>query len=129
MPDYSTYRVAELHQLCEQRGLDRAGKRKKELIALLQTYDNDYLCGGDDHNDYVANDMVNDDRNNEMHDEMDNNDNSSEDLESNNSDTEGEDEVNDAISNGQVLGEGSRQQGGDVMINGTGIHGLTRENL
>ena len=128
MPGYSTYRVAELRQLCEQRGLDHAGKRKSELIVILQTDDNDYLRGrGDNYNDDVASDMIND-GDNEMHDEMDDGSNSLDDHESNNSDME-EEEVNNAISTGQVLGEDSRQQGGDVMHNGTGVHGLTRTDL
>ena len=48
MPSYSTYRVAELRQLFEQRGLDHAGKRKSALIVILQTDDNDYLRGRGD---------------------------------------------------------------------------------
>jgi len=129
MPGYSTYRVAELRQLCEQRGLDYAGKRKRELIVVLQADDNDYLRGrGDDYNDAVGSDMINDDGDNVMHDEMDDDGNSLDDHESNDWDMEEED-VNNAISTGQVLGEDSRQQGGDVMNDGTGVHGLTREDL
>ena len=92
----------------------------------MQTDDNDYLRGrGDNYNDDVASDMIND-GDNEMHDEMVDDSNSLDDHESNNSE---EDKVNNAISTGQVLGEDSRQQGGDIMNNGTGVHGLTRADL
>jgi len=50
MPAYSTCRLAKLQQLCAQRNIKFIGKRKAELIALLehdddnilyQTYDSD----------------------------------------------------------------------------------------
>ena len=48
MPGYSSYRVAELRDLCDQRSVDHNGMRKRDMVDALKYDDNCYMRGRTD---------------------------------------------------------------------------------
>lgn len=75
MPAYSTCRLAELQQLCAQRNIEFIGKRKAELIALLEHDDDNILYrtndSDEDDDEIVIRNYDNDVENDEQADDDD----------------------------------------------------------
>lgn len=118
MSDYTTCKVAELRQLCNDRGIACGGLRKHELIEALRKNDDEVYFrvlhddndNDDDDVEYAENNHPNHASNNDV-----GYDNASDDGDySDNDDDDDYDDAEDAVAGGDDLGEDHQEQGGYV---------------
>jgi len=124
MPGYSNYRIAELQQLCAQRGIAYAGLRKRDLIGLLIDDDECYLRNRNsdrnadddqyDDDDVHEPDGVNNDVENASDDDDDNDDEYYNDAHEGSDDRSDFGDAEDAMPREENPGEDAAQRDGNV---------------